>query len=596
MTTCRWLARAAVVVTTLVALHGVGQAQGNAEFPSVRFEPAVSPLNLFQTEGGQVLPHLGFSAGFYLHYAHRPFELVRKSDDKVLAQIIDYQVNLDLLLALGLFQRFELGVGLPVTVDQSSDGLSVLRPGDPSSGLAAGVGDLRLVPKARILTVGWFTLSAAAPLAVPTGSRKNLLGSGGVTFTPKVIVEADFGPRIGAAANLGYRLRKDDSFRVSTDQQNVAIDDEFLFSAGVRLGLLPRRLDFIADLSGGLATTDLDAEEVNAELLGGLRVYLPLGFSASVGAGPGLTQGAGTPAFRVFGNLFFQFPEREWGDRRPAPVGPGDLDGDGITDDKDRCPRQPEDLDGFQDADGCPDPDNDGDGLLDKVDRCPLEAEDADGFEDADGCPENDNDKDGIVDAEDKCPLVAEDRDGYEDEDGCPDLDNDNDGIVDAQDKCPNDPETFNGVSDEDGCPDMGKGPVQITGRRITVPRIYFATNKDVILPRSLPVLRRAAELLRDNKWIKKLRVEGHTDSRGADDYNLDLSQRRAASVLRVLLENGVDATRVSSEGLGETQPIASNATSAGRASNRRVDLIITDPAGSSTSVGAPAPADAGAR
>ncbi|MBK6848143.1 MAG: OmpA family protein [Proteobacteria bacterium] len=595
MRTCRWLARGAMVVATLVALQGLGQAQG-AEFPSVRFEPAVSPLNLFQTEGGQTLPHLGFSAGFYLHYAHRPFELVRKSDDKVVAKLVDYQVNFDLLLALGLFHCFELGVGLPVTFDQSSDGLGLLRPTDPTSGLAAGVGDLRFVPKARILTVGWFTLSASAALAVPTGSRKNLLGSAGVTFTPRVIVEGDFGARIGAAVNLGYRFRNSDSFRVSTDQQHVAVDDEFLFSAGARIGLLKRRLDFIADLSGGLATTDLDAEEVNAELLGGLRVYLPLGFSASVGAGPGLTQGAGTPAFRVFGNLFFQFPERVYEAEAPVRSGPGDLDGDGITDDKDQCPRQPEDLDGFQDADGCPDPDNDGDGLLDKVDRCPLEPEDADGFEDADGCPDADNDKDGIVDAEDKCPLVAEDRDGFEDEDGCPDLDNDNDGILDAQDKCPNDPETFNGVADEDGCPDTGKGPVQISGRRITVPRIYFATGKDVILARSLPVLRRAAELIRDNKWVKKVRVEGHTDSRGADDYNLDLSQRRAASVLRVLTENGVETSRVTSEGLGETQPIASNATSTGRASNRRVDLIITDPAGSSTSVGAPAPADAGAR
>ncbi|MBK8482265.1 MAG: OmpA family protein [Proteobacteria bacterium] len=580
----------------LVALQGVGAAQGGAEFPSVRFEPAVSPLNLFQTEGGQTLPHLGFSAGFYLHYAHRPFELVRKSDDKVLAQLIDYQVNFDLLLAIGLFNRFELGLGLPVTLDQSSDGLGVLRPSNPSSGLAAGVGDLRIVPKARILTAGWFTLSASAPLAVPTGNRRNLLGSAGVTFAPRIIAAADFGPRVGAAINLGYRFRKDDSFKVSTDQANVAVDDEFLFSAGARVGLLLRRLDFIADLTGGLSTKDLDAEEVNAELLGGLRLYLPLGFSASVGAGPGLTQGAGTPAFRVFGNLFFQFPEQAHEPAEAVSSAVGDLDGDGITDDKDRCPRQPEDLDGFEDADGCPDPDNDRDGLLDTVDRCPLEPEDADGFEDADGCPDADNDKDGIADAQDQCPLAAEDRDGYADEDGCPDVDNDDDGILDVNDKCPNDPETINGVDDDDGCPDTGKGPVQIIGRKITVPRIYFATGKDVILARSLAVLRRAAELIRDNKWIKKLRVEGHTDSVGADAYNLDLSQRRAASVMRVLNDHGVDASRVTSEGLGETQPIANNATSAGRAANRRVDLIITDPAGSSTAVGVPAPAAAAPR
>jgi hypothetical protein len=67
---------------------------------------------------------------------------------------------------------------------------------------------------------------------------------------------------------------------------------------------------------------------------------------------------------------------------------PQDADGDGIPDDRDQCPEQPEDFDGFQDEDGCPDPDNDGDGILDVQDICPLDAEDFDGFQDDDGCPD----------------------------------------------------------------------------------------------------------------------------------------------------------------------------------------------------------------
>lgn len=588
MRTRELLTSAAAIGLVLMTLQSPAGAQSSAQFPSLRFEPAASPLNFFITESGQTLPHLGFSGGFYLHYAHRPLQLVKRSTDQVLDNLIDYQVNLNLLVALGLFDRFEVGLDLPIALGQSSDGMTFLRPSDPTSGLGAGVGDLRLIPKARIFTWHWLTLAASAPLSFPTGNRRNLLGSSSVTFAPRVIAAADFGPRVGAAVNVGYRFRNSDSFRVSTDQAKVAIDDEFFFSAAGRFGVLPSKLDLMADFTMALVTSDLDDEEVSSELLGGLRWYLPWGFSASAGAGPGLSKGAGTPAFRVFANLFFQYPPRT---QAQSPA--GDMDGDGITDDKDKCPRQPEDLDGYQDTDGCPDPDNDSDGILDTVDKCPLEPEDADGFEDADGCPDPDNDGDGILDDKDHCPLAAEDRDGFEDEDGCPDPDNDNDGITDDKDKCPNDPETVNGVEDDDGCPDTGKGPVQIQGRKITVPRLYFATGKDVILARSHPVLRRVAELLRKNTWIKKVQIEGHSDSRGTEEYNLDLSRRRAESVARFLASNGIDESRLAWEGFGESRPIASNATRDGRAANRRVELTIIDPAGTSRAVGQPPAADA---
>ncbi len=98
--------------------------------------------------------------------------------------------------------------------------------------------------------------------------------------------------------------------------------------------------------------------------------------------------------------------------------------------------------------------DRDGDGMSDARDLCPDDPEDLDGFEDADGCPDLDNDGDGIADVDDLCPSVAEDRDGFEEEDGCPDPDNDQDGILDFDDHCPNQPETMNGFDDYDGCPD----------------------------------------------------------------------------------------------------------------------------------------------
>ncbi len=133
-----------------------------------------------------------------------------------------------------------------------------------------------------------------------------------------------------------------------------------------------------------------------------------------------------------------------------------DVDGDGVEDADDSCLEEAEDRDGYQDEDGCPDPDNDGDGVLDAADQCASDAEDMDGHEDGDGCPDADNDGDGRPDADDACPDAAEDADQFEDEDGCPDPDNDRDGVADADDQCADGAETINGVTDDDGCPDRG--------------------------------------------------------------------------------------------------------------------------------------------
>jgi len=141
---------------------------------------------------------------------------------------------------------------------------------------------------------------------------------------------------------------------------------------------------------------------------------------------------------------------------RQFGLGGADRDHDGVLDRVDRCPDRPEDRDGFQDGDGCPDCDNDQDGVPDKLDAAPDEPEDYDGFADGDGAPDVDNDQDGILDRNDLCPDQAEDFDGHYDDDGCPDdfLDRDGDGIDDANDACPDDPEDLDGFEDDDGCPE----------------------------------------------------------------------------------------------------------------------------------------------
>jgi outer membrane protein OmpA-like peptidoglycan-associated protein len=256
---------------------------------------------------------------------------------------------------------------------------------------------------------------------------------------------------------------------------------------------------------------------------------------------------------------------------RDRCVGPGDRDGDGIPDDIDKCPNDPEDKDGFQDDDGCPDPDNDKDGILDAKDKCPNDAEDRDGFEDADGCPDPDNDKDGIPDVKDKCPNDPEDKDGFEDADGCPDPDNDKDGVPDVSDQCPLEP----GPADNHGCPKKFEHIVVTQDKIELKQKIFFETDKATIMPRSFGLLDEIGSVLRARPTMR-VRIEGHTDARGTAAHNMKLSQSRADSVRQHLIGLGVEGGRMDAQGFGSQQPIETNKTAAGRERNRRVEFIIT--------------------
>jgi outer membrane protein OmpA-like peptidoglycan-associated protein len=249
-----------------------------------------------------------------------------------------------------------------------------------------------------------------------------------------------------------------------------------------------------------------------------------------------------------------------------------DEDGDGVYDGRDRCPADQEDLDGFDDVDGCPDRDNDADGIPDEVDSCPMNKEDVDGWEDGDGCPDVDNDEDGILDEKDTCPTKAEDDDGFDDTDGCPDFDNDQDGISDGADQCPNHGEVINGFEDEDGCPD--DIPAELKKFTGAIPDINFKSASDELLTSSFPILNQAADVLAQFPGVR-MEIQGHASSEGDDAYNLELSQKRAESVVRYLVGRGIDRLRLTARGYGETQPIDTNHTEDGRKRNRRVEFQI---------------------
>lgn len=217
--------------------------------------------------------------------------------------------------------------------------------------------------------------------------------------------------------------------------------------------------------------------------------------------------------------------------------------------------------------------DADGDGIQDAEDACPDQPEDMDEFEDDDGCPDLDNDQDGVADAEDKCALDREDKDGYEDIDGCPEVDNDNDGFKDADDKCPDQPEANNGFKDDDGCPDVV--PVAPT-KTFVVEGITFESGSAKIADASFTVLNNVVDQLAAFPDFK-FTIVGHTDNQGVKVKNQKLSQDRADAVRDYLVSKGIDATRFKTEGRGPDQPIASNSTPEGRAKNRRIEFIRQD-------------------
>ncbi|HQO09967.1 MAG TPA: OmpA family protein [Clostridiales bacterium] len=399
--------------------------------------------------------------------------------------------------------------------------------------------------------------------------------------------------------NGGYLWRTATEKEPSGQQIDI-LPDAFTMNAGMEytfneyVGMfLEWDGEMLLDKKTGDIVKTVSEEEFIHKAGGGFKFVGNKYFSATVGGFGGLAQ-EDTPDWQVYtgitltGNWIDPDTDKDGilDEVDSCPTEPEDFDGfedtdgcpeadndkDGITDLNDKCPLVPEDLDGYQDDDGCPEDDNDGDGIKDSYDKCPNEPEDFDGYEDQDGCPEFDNDGDGIKDDTDKCPLEPEDFDGWLDSDGCPEFDNDGDGIRDESDKCPNEAESFNGFEDSDGCPDA---VILKKDERIVLDNIYFKLASAELETESFETLNSLKRVFLDNPGII-VQIEGHTDSQGSDSYNLDLSRRRAGTVADYIVNVlGVSSGQVSSVGFGESKPVADNKTSKGRAQNRRIEFRV---------------------
>ena len=231
-----------------------------------------------------------------------------------------------------------------------------------------------------------------------------------------------------------------------------------------------------------------------------------------------------------------------------------DTDGDGIEDRNDACPETP----GLPEFNGCPD--TDGDGIADPEDACPNTP----GLPEFNGCP--DTDGDGIADPDDECPTVP----GPAENNGCPWPDRDGDSVPDKDDLCPDVP----GTVANNGCPEVTEA---VRNALLSYAKtIVFDTGKSTIKEQSEEVLNNIVDILNEYTNSNFL-IEGHTDSVGSESLNQKLSENRANSVMNYLISHGINSSRLTHQGFGESRPIDSNKTRAGRANNRRVEISLNN-------------------
>lgn len=503
------------LVVSVVGLLALFTAPVHAQsFRLDQFRGAERPDDGFGVRRINDLGHLRWSGLATADYAHDPLVIEGRSGSRSeLQKVVRHELVLKLDFSLALFDRVLVFAGFDVVPLLKGPAIPAGFPLAPAGG--GGFGDVSLGARVRLWgqAQDFFSLAAQATLVAPTSGSAAYRGEASVAVRPELI--AQLRPRwVRIDANLGVLVREDQPLL------NARVGDELRYAVGVGVPFGPR-LEAIGELWGGHTFNDVRARTATPfEWLVGGKYNTVYGLYAGLAVGTGFTHGLGSPDARVVAQLGYLSPKDE------------DRDHDGIIDRKDACPDQPEDRDGFEDEDGCPD---------------------------------LDDDHDGVVDSSDACPQDPEDRDGYADEDGCPDPDNDGDGVLDASDACPLEP----GVPAQSGCP--ARASVETEDALHVLEQIHFENNKAVILAESLPTLEQVKALLDAHPEITALRIEGHTDSVGEDDRNFVLSKARAAAVGSWLVAHGIERGRLASWGCGEKYPIADNTTPAGRAANRRV-------------------------
>ncbi len=552
-------------------------------------------LDRLQTPGGpedginvfrpMVQPRLLAFGQLAIGYSYNPLhtsniiastDSVTKRDSPV--GVIRHQLTAYGTVGLQFLNRFTVGATFPLTIVQSGQNPNYADAtfgGTPRTAFntdGAHGNPLRLDLRGMVYRSqnNRFTLGAQASLFAPTGDYGNFGDDGQITGMLMGSVDYDFG-LIAFTGNLGVHFRPNNSVNspnLSNGQvAGLGIGNELRWALGGYIPLADGKIRVGGSIFGqlGIESSDLIGDTFGQkrntpiEWLAEARFKLGAKERWWIGGNGGslIANGYGAPDMRLMAVIGVSAPLDPDLDVKP-------IDAKEQLREKWRRERGME-KGGFRDQDG--------DGIPDEVDACPKEPEDHEGSEPTDGCPKPpDRDGDGIIDSLDKCPDQAEDKDGIDDGDGCPEDDSDGDQVPDVVDKCPHEPGMPSKDPSKNGCPQfihMENGKIMI------MQQVHFATGKAQILADSFPLLQEIANVLKANPSIKKLAVEGHTDNTGNADKNMSLSQSRADAVKAWLIQHGTEADRLESHGYGQTQPIADNKKPDGRTMNRRCEFKI---------------------
>jgi outer membrane protein OmpA-like peptidoglycan-associated protein len=479
------IAAAFLVSAMLLCVVRVGLAQP-ANIDAERFKPAVTHDGFVTMEGSGVRPTADpWEAGLFLNYSRNSLVVIGTNGD-VTHKFISGRLGFDAMLSVTLAKPFAIGLDIPFFLAQTGD----------SSPSFAGLGDIRVVPKVRIIDgADGFGLGISGELRAPTHAGDFAGGARMIVFAPRVIVDWRHWRGFHVGANAGVNARQGTTFL------NVDALSEFAYALGLgyRFGGYGGKVELGAEAAGAVGFTPPKIWEVPLEGFIYGKINPNDEWEIQLGPGFGLVRGYGIPLLRVFAGV------------RYTPTS-HDRDHDGIPDDVDKCPDQPENRNGYQDVDGCPD------------------------------------------------------------EDG----DDDHDGVPNSKDQCPNEKETINGIQDDDGCPDGGPAKViREEGKFRILENVRFRSGSAQIDPASYSILDQVALTLKANPDIKRVRIEGHTDDTGSREVNIQLSKARASAVREYLIAKGVKPDRLRSEGYGPDKPIATGSSPESRAKNRRVEFIF---------------------
>lgn len=418
-----------------VSLPALAQAQ-YAPREGFRLERWSSPAtgrDGFAVMRPEVLPHLVWSAQILTSYSLRPLVL----RDPRHHNLVAHRLNVDLVAALGLWDRLQLYGRLPFTaLSIGEDVLHQQTHFQAPSG--SSMGDAALGLSASMFSAHGFTLGARAELLLPSGRQTQL--NGDTALAPRGHGLAEYQRGL-----VSFALSYGAVYRPHRDYAGTRIGSELEWGMLLRL-MLRRDTEVLLEAFGtrGLRARALASAADSLDFMLGARRTADTGavrLRVGTALGTGVSRAVGEPDLRAMLQIAVEpLPVTQ---AAPAPRS-SDRDGDGIGDEHDECPSAPEDHDGFEDADGCPEDDNDHDGVPDARDHCPNQLGEL-----PFGCPLPDADADSIPDERDRCPDDPETHNGIRDEDGCPERDLDGDGIDDDTDRCVD----VAGPADHGGCP-----------------------------------------------------------------------------------------------------------------------------------------------